>query len=134
MIEHKTDHYYIAIDKNQNLIIIQPIGFWKSISDVPAYLPTIYHAIDEQLTERFSVVYDLVEMKSAPAEVRDKIHVKGVLEILKRKPGATVVVSPESAIARMQVDFIKSNASELPVKHFNTRKEALQFLKEYKTR
>ncbi len=128
MTEYKNEYYYIGVDVARNIIIIKPIGFWQSVDLVPDYLPTIFKGIDEDLQADFKVIYELDEMKSSPAEVRDEIHVQGVLQILKRKPSATVVVSPESAIARMQVDFIKKSATDLPAKHVQTREEAIAFL------
>ncbi len=125
--EYRTEFYSIDVDKARNLIVIKPIGFWPSVDVVPNYKPTIFDAIDNQLSKDFRVIYDVSEMKVHPNEVRDEIHIKGVIEILKRKPSATVVVSPTSSIARIQIDFIRKNSSDLATKHFDNLDDAIAF-------
>ena len=130
--EYKTEYYYIGVDKARNLIVIKPIGFWPSIDVVPNYIDTIFDVIDNQLDKDFKVIYEVSEMKAHPNEVRDEIHIKGVINILNRKPIATVVVSPESSIAKIQTDFIRKNSSDLATKHVDSLDDALIFMDDFK--
>lgn len=128
--EYKTEYYQIDVDKDRNLIIIKPIGFWSSVDVVPNYMSTIFDSIDNQLAKDFRVVYDVSEMKAHPNEVRDEIHIKGVMGILSRKPSATVVITPVSSVAKMQTDFIRKNSSNQNTKHFSKLEDAIAFLDE----
>ena len=131
--EFVTKHYYVGIDKARNLIVIKPIGFWPSIDTVPKYKSTVLDVIDNLLDKDFRVIFDMSEMKAHPNKVRDEIHLKGVIEILKRKPGAAVIVSPASSIVRMQTDFLRKNSKEVHTKHFDTLAEALNFMDHLKS-
>lgn len=130
-IEYQTDLYYILVEKNKNLILIRPIGFWDSAADVSDYLPTIRHALDHELEDHFSVICDLHEMKSASKEIRDGIHAQAGLEVLKRNVRVTVFVSPESAITRMQIEHLRKIHVQKPIKQVATLQEAYDFIDAY---
>lgn len=89
-------------------------------------------SIDDDLREDFGLIYDISEMKAHPPEVRDKIHIKGVYEIARRKPKGTAVVSPISSIAKMQIALISKTAvGQTPAKEFTTLEEAVIYIKEF---
>jgi len=122
------------VDAEANLIIIKPIGFWASVELVPDYTNQIFSSIDNDLRPDFGVIYDISEMKAHPPEVRDEIHIKGVMDINKRKPKASAVVSPISSIAKMQIGLIQKSAideTESTAKEFKNLNEAVTFIKSY---
>lgn len=128
---YKTLHYLIEVDPDKNLIMIRPMGFWDSTVDVSDYLPTIRNALDHELRPEFLVICDLSQMKSASKKVRDEIHAQAGLEVLKRRVKATVLVSPESAITRMQIEYLRKKYIDKPLKVVNTLDEAYVFLEKY---
>ena len=128
LLEYKTDFYYIKVDKALNLILIRPIGFWGSDSDVSDYLPTITHALDNELKDGFNVICDLAQMKSASKEIRDNIHAQAGLEVLKRNVSTTVIVSPESAITRMQIEAMRKAFVHKPIKQVDTAEQAYKYI------
>ncbi|MGB0525601.1 MAG: hypothetical protein ACPGJS_21670 [Flammeovirgaceae bacterium] len=128
-----TKYYSITINKIKNRIIIKPIGFWRSVNTVPNYLDSIFQAIDRDLMRHFMVVLEISEMLTHPADVQEKIHYHGVMEILKRKPKALVVVMPQDDISFMQANFLNKKVG-LPMKSFETLAEAEAFLDAYATK
>ena len=130
ILEHKTDFYYIKVDKGLNLMLVQPIGFWSSDSDVSGYLPSMRNAMDNELTDGFNVICDLSEMKSASKEIRDNIHAQAGLEVMNRNVGITVMVSPESAITRMQIEALRKAYIDKPIKQVSTVREAYSYIQE----
>lgn len=131
MKEYQTDNYLIQVDQIKNLVMIRPIGFWNSAVDVSDYLPTIRYALDHDLKAGFLVICDLSAMKSASKKVRDEIHGQAGLEVLKRPVKATVLVSPESAITRMQIEYLRKTYIDKPLKVVDTLEKAYAFLEKY---
>lgn len=130
IIEFKTDFYYIKADKSLNLIHIRPMGFWSSDDDISDYLPTIRDLLDNELSPGFNVICDLAQMKSASKDIRDNIHAQAGYEVMKRKVGTTVIVSPQSAITKMQINsLLKVAAAGRPVKEVSSAEEAYEFIR-----
>ena len=129
---YETNHYFIQVDQEKNLILIRPVGFWSSSDDVSGYLPTIRQALDHELRAGFLVICDLAQMKSATKDIRDNIHAQASLEVLKRSVKATVIVSPESAITRMQIESLRKAYIDKPIKQVGTVEEAYTFLEQYR--
>lgn len=128
---HENQYYKIQIDKEKNLMVLKPIGFWRSPEVVPEYLKQIVDTVKLKLSLKFSVILDISDMLTHPKEVQEKIHLEGIRKISELKPLIILTVLPKDDISTMQAKYMARTLGR-EIRGFQTVDEAESFLEDYK--
>lgn len=105
------DTYIISVDPSKNRLYLKVIGFWQDSSAAPNYIDDLRKACTP-LSEGFTVVADLTEMKAPPPEV-GLVHQEAQKLLLDTGLKKTAEVHSADAIAQMAVDrYSKTSGME----------------------
>jgi hypothetical protein len=119
-----TPYYRIGLDKAKNRVYLAILGFWRSPQEVSTYLEDLDRTM--LLIKRgFTLLVDLSEMKAHP-QALNAVHVKAQQLMINKGLAQTAEVTVNS-IVQFQTDLL-SKQSAMPLRQFNTRKEAEAYL------
>ena len=130
-ILHQDTHYQIIIDRIKNIMIVKPIGFWRSPEVVPEYLGHVKNAFDFFAGKRFSVIIDASDMLTHPRTVQSEIHLKGMAFIQAYQPMLALAVMPVDDISTMQAQHL-GRMSDGKIKSFPSLEEAEAYIEKFK--
>jgi hypothetical protein len=116
--------YQIAINKSINRAYITIIGFWRNKQEAASYLPDLEKAL-AQLKPGFTLLTDLTQMKTHPAEVQD-VHLAAQALLLRKGLIQTAEII-SSSLVQFQTDKISKN-SKMPLRQFTSQQEATSYL------
>jgi hypothetical protein len=120
---HENKYYIIQIDKEENYMVLKPIGFWRSPDVVPNYLKHIREVMTLKLSLKFAVILDIADMLTHPKDVQEQIHLEGMKQAFKLNPSIILVVLPKDDISIMQAKFMARTLGR-EIKGYNTMEEA----------
>lgn len=120
----KNDHFEISVDAEINRMYLKIIGFWKIQTIEGDYVASVTTALSH-LKKDYTLLTDLREMKTHPAEVKE-LHI-AAQEILVDKGLLYTAEICSSSFVEFQTDTL-SKESNMPSKQFQDEKEAILFL------
>lgn len=120
--QHK--FYEMAVDPSINRFYLRILGFWRSKEEVSGYLPDLEKALSE-IQPGFTLLTDLSEMKTHPAEVQE-LHLQAQALLLRKGLRQTAEVYASSFV-QFQTSAI-SKKSTMPSRQFESHEAAEGYL------
>ncbi len=119
-----SNYYELNYNPEINRLYITIKGFWRTKEEASGYLQDLGKILLSTRKD-FTLLTDLRKMKAGPQEI-EEIHLAAQKALLKfgLKQTAEVV---ESSFVQFQTDKYSRN-SQMPLKQFNTIKDAEAFL------
>jgi len=120
----KNQFYEISIDRNKNRIYGILIGFWKNKDDIINFSRDVESGLN-QLATNFTMLMDLREFKTPPADVKE--YMADVMKLVMNKGVKKVADVITSAITKMATDNMASSKG-FQKSNFNSIEEAEDWL------
>ena len=120
------DFYEIGYDTSANRMYLRIKGFWKSPEEVPNFVHDI-DTISNKLTNGFTLVADLRQMKTPPIEINE-IHHQSQQTVTRNGLSHTAEILPEKDIILSNVVKTIANKSGMQKREFSNMREAEAWL------